>query len=77
MTEVINSLASRVLAIDGLADFPFTSSLSAASVTRLGGIDRETSRAEVDSQSMIALAPKKRSPMQLKTCYISSKVWLA
>lgn len=67
MTEVMSSFAKRVLALAGLAFLLVEASISDASDTREGGIERAMSRAEVVNQSMIALAPEKRSPIQLNT----------
>lgn len=78
MTDVISSLASRVLVCAAVAAptprAGLTVSFSAASATRDGGIDRDTSRAEVESQSMMALAPENKSPIQLRTCAVRRDV---
>jgi hypothetical protein len=68
MTEVISSLANLVLALAGVAFLLVEASISEASDTREGGMDRAISRAEVVNQSMMAFAPENRSPIQLNTC---------
>ena len=67
MTDVMSSFASLVLALAGVAFLLVVARSSDASDTRDGGIDRAMSRAEVVNQSMMALAPENRSPIQLNT----------
>lgn len=65
MTALINSLAAREVI---LPVREVLVKLVAASWTRVGGIDLDIRRADVVSQSIMALAPEKRSPMQFNTC---------
>lgn len=65
MTALINSLAAREVT---LPVREVLVKLVAASWIRVGGIDLDIRRADVVSQSMMALAPEKRSPIQFNTC---------
>jgi hypothetical protein len=62
----MSSFAIRFFGTGVLLDLCHRGGSNAAS-TRSGGIEREMSRAEVVSHSMISLAPLKRSPIHDKT----------